>query len=302
MNSVTLRQLEYAVALADELHFGRAADRCNVSQPGLSTQLRALEDRLGVALFERSKRHVELTAAGRDVVERAKRVLADVQDLSTVADAHAGDVVGSINVAAIPTMAPYVFPSTVATLSKLWPQATLRLSEHRTDDMVAQIAEGVLDLGLLALPVDTANLVVEPLVEESFVLALPTGHPDAVDRPADTQILADLPMLLLEDGHCLRQHALSVCSLAGNVEATEVSSAGLSTLTQMVAAGIGVTLLPKSSLVVEARPGSGIATRVLADTSTGRTLALAWRPSDPRGSLFVAAARRLGTAWAELVR
>jgi len=302
MNSVTLRQLEYAVALADELHFGRAADRCNVSQPGLSTQLRALEDRLGVALFERSKRHVELTAAGRDVVERAKRVLADVQDLSTVADAHAGDVVGSINVAAIPTMAPYVFPSTVATLSKLWPQATLRLSEHRTDDMVAQIAEGVLDLGLLALPVDTANLVVEPLVEESFVLALPTGHPDAVDRPADTQILADLPMLLLEDGHCLRQHALSACSLAGNVEATEVSSAGLSTLTQMVAAGIGVTLLPKSSLVVEARPGSGIATRVLADTSTGRTLALAWRPSDPRGSLFVAAARRLGTAWAELVR
>lgn len=301
MNAVTLRQLEYAVALADELHFGRAADRCNVSQPGLSTQLRALEDRLGVVLFERSKRHVELTAAGRDVVARARQVLTDIQELSTVADAHAGDVVGSIDVAAIPTMAPYVFPSTVATLSKLWPQATLRLSEHRTNDMVAQIAEGKLDVGLLALPVDTAGLVVHPLVEESFVLALPADHPDAIEGPADPAILAELPMLLLEDGHCLRQHALSACSLAGNVEATEVSSAGLSTLTQMVAAGIGVTLLPKSALVVEARPGSGVVTRPLAGTNAGRTLALVWRPSDPRDALFAAAAERLGSAWAQLV-
>lgn len=301
MSGVTLRQLEYVIALADELHFGRAAVRCNVSQPGLSTQVRALEERLGVELFERSKRHVSLTAAGRDVIDRARRILADVDDLGVVALAHSGDVVGPVDVAAIPTMAPYVFPSTVATLGRLWPDARLRLSEHQTDELVRRVVNGSLDVGLLAIPVETGSLVVEPIVEEAFELALPVGHPDADPGPIELGELADLPMLLLEDGHCLREHVRSACALAGSVDATEVTSAGLSTLTQMVAAGLGVTLLPKSAVPVEARAGSGVITRRFTTSNAGRTLAMVWRPTDPRGRLFAAAAERLASAWRPLV-
>lgn len=286
MTEPTLRQLSYAVAVAEHEHFGRAAAAMHVSQPALSSQIRALESRLGVELFERSPRGVATTAAGREVVERSRSILRDVTDLQRAASSHADTIRGPLRVAAIPTTAPYYFPATVQVLNAHWPSAHLELVESQTDHMIDLLRSGDLDLGLLAIPYETPGLVVEPLTTERFHVALPAGHHLVGDDPLPVDALTDLRLLLLPEGHCLRGHAVDACEIAGRVEHSTVRAASLATLSQMVAAGIGITLLPAGAVPVEARAGTGIVTRPLALPSPGRTIALVWRDTDPRHEFF----------------
>lgn len=301
MDEPTLKQLRYAVAVADHEHFGRAADAEFVSQPGLSDQVRELERRLGVTLFERGRQGARLTPAGSDVITVARRVLADVADLQQLAAAHDGTVRGPVRIAAIPTMAPYLLPATVGLLHDSWPEARLELVERQTEDLLADLRDSKIDLGLLAIPYETGNLTVEPVLEEAFHLAVPDDHELAGDKgPVPVSVLSELDVLLLEDGHCLRQHAMQACALAGTVAHRDVRDASLATLTQMVAAGAGVTLLPETALAVEARRGTGIATRPFTSPAPGRTIALVWRSGDPRHELFSRARVRLTASLSRL--
>jgi LysR family hydrogen peroxide-inducible transcriptional activator len=289
----TLRQLEYAVAVADQGHFSRAAELVRVSQPGLSSQVQELERRLGVDLFERSARQVRLTPAGREVVRRARDVLRQVDELGLIASLFQGTVRGQLRLAAIPTAAPYLLPTLARALRQHWTEAHLELHELQTAVMVEAIERGDVDLGLLALPFSTASLHVEPVAEEPFLLALPEGHPLAGKDPVQLGVLAELPVLLLEDGHCLRDHTQNACDIAGNADRHEIRAASLATLVQMVAGGDGVTLLPASALSVESRAGTGIVARAFVQPAPGRTLAFAWRRSDPRSEMFLAAVRAI---------
>lgn len=294
MDSPTLRQLELALAVGRHGHFGRAAEACHISQPGLSTQVRELERRLGVTLFERTTRGAHPTPSGARLLDQAAAVVREVDALQRLAHDLGGELRGPVRLAAIPTMAPYLLPPTVAELATRWPEAELELEERRSADMVKALEFGEIDLGLLAIPFDTHDLHVEPLLDEPFVLALPDGHPLADDpRPLPLHALAEVDVLLLEDGHCLRDHVTQVCSAAGASSRREIAHAGLSTLTQMVAAGAGTTMLPASALAIEARPGNGIAVRPFEPPAPGRTVALAWRRSDPRGDHYAAAAHFL---------
>lgn len=299
MPDVTLRQLEYAVAVADHGHFGRAAQAVAVSQPGLSAQIRELERALGVQLFERTSRGALVTRAGEPIVALARTTLLNVAELGQLADMHRGGPRGALRIGAIPTMAPYLLPPLVRTLHHRWPAVELQLREVQTARLVEAIEEGSLDLGLLAMPVDIGRLHVEELAEEELVLALPSDHPLAADTgPLALAALRDLPVLLMEEGHCMHEHARAACALAGHASFTVVESAGLSTLTQMVVSGAGVTLLPDAAVPIEARPGSGLAVRRFEEPAPRRTIALTWRPTDPRAAEFRAAAAALAGALA----
>ncbi len=282
----TVRQLEYMVAVDEHRHFGRAAEALNVSQPGLSAQVRELERRLGVVLFERGRSTTRPTPAGRDLLDRARRIIRDVSDLSVAATLHAGDLRGVLRVAAIPTIAPYLLPAIAQFFHRQWPHAELELEELRTTALVDAIERGDADIGLIATPVETRTLHVEDLVFERFHLAIATDHKFADDQPISVSTIGTFRLLLLEEGHCLRDHALAACQTVANIEHREVRKVGLSVLAQMVATGNAATLLPEFALPAEARPGSGIATRPFREPTVGRTLSLAWRPTDPRAKLF----------------
>ena len=299
MNRPTLRQLEFATALAEHRHFGRAADAVHVSQPGLSSQIKELEDRLGVTLFERDRRNVRITASGEAVVSRSQEILRQVDELLLNASLSAGKAHGRLRLAAIPTMGPYLLPTLRRALKSKWPFADLVLVEARAAELLQGIKQGDIDMGLIALPFDTGDLHVQALQDEPFVLACAEGHALAGSGPVDVSALREVPVLLLEAGHCLRDHARALCARIGGVSRREVASASLSTLVQMVASGAGITLLPASAVEVEARPGTGVCVRPLAPLGMGRTQALAWRVSDPRGGHFAAFARELRPAGAE---
>lgn len=282
----TLRQLEFAVSLAKHRHFGRAAERLHVSQPGLSGQIKELEERLGTALFERDRRQVRVTPAGEEVVARAQEILRQVDELNLSASLFAGRVHGRMRLVAIPTMGPYLMPAMTQAMKSRWPFVDLVLHEQRTAELLEDVRQGEMDMGLIALPYDTGELHVDVLGQESFVLATSEGHKLSGTMPAPLSVLQDAPMLLLEEGHCLREHALAVCQNLGSVAHREIHTASLSTLAQMVAAGTGVTLLPTSAVPVEARPGTGLVTRPLEGDGAGRTVALVWRRTDPRHKHF----------------
>jgi len=298
MEQPTLRQLAYAVAVADHQHFGRAAHALHLSQPGLSSQIQELERRLGVQLFERAHRQSHLTPAGAEIVQRSRQILRQVDELSITAALHQDTLRGQLRVAAIPTMAPYLLPPLAHTLRHQWPDVHLELLELETSPMVTAIGQGNVDLGLLAVPFHTGTLHTEPVADEPFLLALPTGHPLAGTAPLPLDVLADLPVLLLEEGHCLRDHVLHVCEIAGSVKHSEVRTASLATLTQMVASGTGVTLLPASAVPIETRPGNSVTVRPFAPPVPGRTIALAWRSTDPRNDLYSTLVTEFGTSLA----
>jgi len=294
MDMPTLRQLEYALAVAEHGHFGRAAAALHISQPGLSAQVRELERRLGVVLFERSRSTTRPTPAGVEVLARARRLLADAADLVRVAQSHEGAVRGPVRLAAIPTLAPYLLPAVVVELRRRWPAVELELAELRTSDLVAGVVDAEVDLGLLATPVDTGDLAVRDLGFEPFLLAVAAGHELAGSDALPATALAEVDLLLLEDGHCLRDHALAACRLAGAAGShRDVRNASLAVLSQMVAGSDAATLLPASAAGVEARPGSGVVTRSFAERELGRTVSMVWRPSDPRAPLFAEAADAL---------
>lgn len=249
---MNLRDLEYVVALAEERHFRRAAERCFVSQPTLSGQVKKLEDELDVALFERSGRQVTLTAAGEAIAEQARRVLTEARAIKELAATFNDPLSGRLHLGVIPTIAPYLLPLFVSRLHRDYPGLELFLHEHQTSVLLQKLRRGELDLLLLALPVETDEFAEIDLFEEPFRLAAAKGDPLA-QRPRAT--LADLEqreVLLLEEGHCLRGQALDVCLYAGAEEYQGFRATSLETLRQMVGEGIGITLMPELAVPREA--------------------------------------------------
>jgi LysR family transcriptional regulator, hydrogen peroxide-inducible genes activator len=284
---MTLRDLEYLVALAETRHFGRAAERCHVSQPTLSAQLRKLEEGLGVALVERRPRRVALTAAGEAVVERARRMLRDADDIRSLARARQDPLSGALKVGLIPTLGPYLLPRAAPKLSRALPKLQLMLHEYRTAALVERTLSGELDLAILALPADTKGLVTRSLFAEAFLVAVPERHRLAAKRRVRAADLEGEKLLLLEEGHCLRDQALEVCARVGTEE-QDFRATSLETLRQMVASGLGITLLPRLAAEGPFASARGLAVRPFAPPSPNRVIGAAWRRSSSRGEAIAA--------------
>ncbi|MGC3996506.1 MAG: LysR substrate-binding domain-containing protein [Anaeromyxobacter sp.] len=277
----TLRQLQYAVAVADTLSFRRAAERCRVSQPSLSTQLAQLEDALGVRLFERDRRRVLVTAAGAGLLDAARRVLVGADDLVETARRAGDPLSGTLRVGVIPTISPYLLPPASPAIRAAYPRLKLVWLEDKTEVLVARLRAGALDAALLALEADLGEVDHEEIARDPFVLAAPRGHPLAErSGPATPAELRGADVLLLDDGHCLRAQALEVCSKARAHELA-FRATSLPTLVQMVASGAGVTLLPRLALPAEGR--KELKLRPFAPPAPHRTLALVWRRHAPLG-------------------
>ncbi|TZF90741.1 LysR substrate-binding domain-containing protein [Cognatilysobacter lacus] len=276
---MNLRDLKYLVALAEHRHFGRAAHASFVSQPTLSTQLRKLEDELGVTLIERAPRRVMLTPVGLQIAERARGVIAAVDQMSELARRSRDPEAGSVRLGLFPTLAPYLLPHVLPHVRERFPRLELLLVEEKTDQILQRLRDGRLDAGILALPLHDDQLRVEPLFDEPFVLAVPITHPMAKRRTLAADDLRDADLLLLEEGHCLRDQALDVCRLAGAGERDGFRATSLETLRQMVAAGVGMTLLPMLAVQPPVPASDGIALLTFADAPPHRRIAMAWRRS-----------------------
>lgn len=282
----TLRQLEYVVSVADLSSFHRAAEACHVSQPGLSAQIKQLESQLGVQLFERDKRRVLITAAGREVVERARRLLTASDELVEAAHTFSAPLAGPLRLGVIPTIAPYLLPRVLPAVRRAHPELSLRLREDQTEHLLAQLDAGQLDLLLLALEADLGEVETLPLFRDHFMLALPNEHPLTEQDDIDERWLNGEQVLLLDDGHCLRDQALGVCGRSGMSEIGDFRATSLSTLVQMVAGGDAITLLPELALPVECARMAEFSVRPFRDPAPFRTIGLAWRRSSPRGEAF----------------
>ena len=277
---LSLRDLEYVVAIADEGHFGRAAERCNVSQPTLSVQVRKLEGALGLDLFERSNRRVLMTAPGQIIVRQARAVLAEAQRLLALASEGRGaPLTGRLVLAAIQTLGPYLFPLVLRMLRQEFPMLTLALSESRTADILASLRDGRVDAALVSLPLPASGLTVSPLFVEPFRLACPADHALAQGGALRAADIAGPDLLLLDEGNCLRDQAIAACG-AGSAAGRHATS--LETLRSMVAAGAGYTLLPALAVPSGPDPSGLTVIRGFDTDGPGRTIALAWRASDPR--------------------
>jgi LysR family hydrogen peroxide-inducible transcriptional activator len=276
---MNIRDLRYLVALADHRHFGRAATACFVSQPTLSTQIRKLEDELGAALVERAPRRVMLTPTGRDIAERARRILADVEQMKEAARRTRDPEAGTVRLGLFPTLGPYLLPHVVPRLRERFPRLELLLVEEKTEVILRMLREGRLDAGVLALPLHDEQLHVEFLFEEPFVLAVPESHPYARRASISLEDLADESLLLLEDGHCLRDQALDVCELAGAGEKSGFRATSLETLRQMVAANVGITLLPALAVQPPVPRSENIQLLRFRDSNPNRQIAMVWRKS-----------------------
>jgi LysR family hydrogen peroxide-inducible transcriptional activator len=284
---MNLRELEYLVALDEHRHFGRAAEACFVSQPTLSMQVKKLERELGVELVERSPGRVMLTDAGERVVERARVMLREAEDIRSIARQAQDPEAGSVRLALIPTLAPYLLPHVVPQLHERFPRLELLLVEEKTDDLLERLHDGRLDAGVLALPVDAGNLRCEVLFREAFVLAVPRGHRLAeLPEPVSPGVLAGEPVLLLEEGHCLRDQALDVCRLAGAPERGGFRATSLETLRQMVASGVGITLLPELAVQPPIPASDDIKLLHFSEPVPSRDIALLWRPTSVYGELL----------------
>ncbi|MEJ2534547.1 MAG: LysR substrate-binding domain-containing protein, partial [Gammaproteobacteria bacterium] len=264
----------------------RAAEACFVSQPTLSTQIRKLEEELGVQLVERAPRNVQLTPVGEEVVERARHVLRDIEQIRLTARRARDPETGTLRLGLFPTLAPYLLPHVVPAIRARFPRLRLQLAEEKTADILRLLENGRLDAGLLALPVDDDSLEQEVLFDEPFVVAMPETHPLADKATVELRDLDGSELLLLEDGHCLRDQALEVCALAGARERVDFHATSMETLRQMVAADVGVTLMPVLAVKPPIAATGNIVLRPFADPAPRRTIALVWRKSSPLGKLM----------------
>jgi LysR family hydrogen peroxide-inducible transcriptional activator len=285
---VSLRQLQYIVAVAEHGSFSRAAGACHVAQPSLSAQVGVAEQALGVQLFERMGRRVRVPSAAAPLVAQARRILMAAGDLRELARQRADPFRGTLRLGVIPTICPYLLPVIAPSLARDYPDLTIDWSEERTARLVGQVKEGAIDAALLAVEADLGGLAHEPLGWDPFFLAAAPGHPLARGGKLVTpEILDGTRVLLLDDGHCFRDQALQLCERSGARE-TGFRATSLATLVQMVSASGGVTLLPSIALPVENRRRQ-LTVRRFAQPGPGRTLALAWR----RGSALRAPLARL---------
>ena len=277
-----LKDLRYLVAVADLRHFGRAAARCFVSQPTLSAQLKKLEQSLGVQLVERAPNKVSLTAAGEEIVARARRILEASDEVVALARSQRDPLAGRLRVALLPTVGPYLLPHIAPLIRKSLPRLQLRLYEYQTAAMLEKLHGGQLDVGILALPVELAGLEARELYREAFTVAVPERHPLAARHSVRVADLEGETLLLLEEGHCLRDQALEVCSRVGVRDQQDFRATSLETLRQMVATGAGVTLLPELAGRGAYRGSRGVVLRPFTRPAPARRVGAVWRKTTAR--------------------
>lgn len=282
----SLRQFEYLVAIDDQGSFSRAARGCGVTQPALSTQIRKLESVLGVDLLERRPAGVIPTAVGSRVIELARRVLAGVDDVVAAAQLMQDPFTGTIRLGVIPTVAPYFLPEVTPRLRSRFPKLRLLLREERTEDLVELVETGELDGALVALESDLGDLETCPLFTDPFLLAVSREHRFARRRRVSARDLQDEEVLLLDDGHCLRDQTLAICNGAGACELGDFRATSLATLVQMVEAGVGITMLPDMAVKADAHLGQRLHLIPFGSPMPGRTVGLAWRRSSPTGEHY----------------
>jgi LysR family transcriptional regulator, hydrogen peroxide-inducible genes activator len=296
---MNLRDLEYAVCLAGEGQFRRAAAHCHVSQPTLSAQIAKLEDELGVQLFERGSRAATPTVNGRSLLRQAQVVLDEVERLRALARAGQDPLHGPFRLGVIPTAGPYLLPLLLPALREGWPQLQLLLREAQTAALLDRLRAGSLDAAILSLPLDADDLRGEPLLSEAILVALPSGHRLARQKRITPGSLASESILLLEEGHCLRDQSLAVCHSAGLAnQRDDVQATGLESLRQMVMAGIGIALVPELATLAPFGAERLAVYRRFQPPEPKRQLLLAWRRSFPRGDALQVLARGLREALA----
>jgi LysR family hydrogen peroxide-inducible transcriptional activator len=280
MIGVTIKHLRYFEALAQHGHFSRAAEACAISQPALSLQIKELEEILGAQLFERGARQTRLTALGQAFVVRVRDILRGVDELDDLARGSGSALVGRLRIGVIPTVAPYLLPNVIRHLTARFPAVDLRPREAVTQKLIEELSEGRLDAAIVALPVSQPSLREQPLFDEEFVLVRPAK--DAARPVPSAEMLREMRLLLLDEGHCFREQALAYCKLPSTPRDL-IQGSSLSTLVQMVGAGIGVTLIPQMAVAVETR-SAPVAVARLPVPRPSRTIGIVWRKSTPLSS------------------
>jgi LysR family transcriptional regulator, hydrogen peroxide-inducible genes activator len=275
---ITLRQLRYFNALARQGHFGRAAEACAISQPALSMQIKELEEALGGVLLERSPRQVALTTFGEEAAPRVRDILRLVDELEDLARASRDRLAGRLRIGMIPTIAPYLLPEVIGNLTRMHPELDIHVRETLTPKLIEELADGRLDTAIVALPVSEPSLVEVALFSEHFLLVRP-GEDEGKPMPS-SKMLRTMRLLLLEEGHCFRDQALSFCNMQSTPPREVLDASSLSTLVQMVSAGIGVTLIPEMAVAVETRSASVSVTR-FKNPQPSRTIGMVWRKTSP---------------------
>jgi LysR family hydrogen peroxide-inducible transcriptional activator len=278
MTNLTLRQLRYVEALARYGHFGRAASACAISQPALSMQVKELEEELGTELFERGLRQVTLTAFGEELLAQIREILRAVDELGDMARASQNRLAGRLRVGVIPTIAPYLLPTIIGELTRIYPVLDVYVRETLTTKLIEELKEGRLDTAIVALPVSEPSLTEVALFTEHFVLVRPKA--DAGKPVPSREALCAMKLLLLEEGHCFRDQALSFCNMRAISPREVLDGSSLSTLVQMVGAGIGVTLVPEMALAVETR-STPVSVARFDDPQPSRTIGMIWRKTSP---------------------
>ena len=284
MANLTLKQLRYFEAVANFGHFGHAADACSISQPAISVQIKELEQILGAALFERSPRQIKLTSFGTEFAGRAREILRAVDDLGDLGRASHKGLVGKLRLGIIPTIAPYLLPRIIGNLSLSHSDLDLHIRETMTHKLIADLVEGRLDTAIVALPVSEPSLHEAPLFDEDFVLVRP--KPDGNKPVPNAASLSKMRLLLLEEGHCFRDQALSFCGMRTPLPREGMDGSSLSTLVQMVGTGIGVTLIPEMAVAVESKSAEVAISRFSAPIPS-RTIGMVWRKSSPLTKQFM---------------
>ena len=278
MIQMTLRQLRYFDALARHSHFGRAAAACSISQPALSMQIKELEDALGAVLIERGARQVRLTKLGEEAAVRVRDILRSVDELGDFARASRDRFAGRLRIGMIPTIAPYLLPAVIGDLTRLRPELDIHVREALTTKLIQELSEGRLDAAIVALPVSEPALTEVALFAESFLLVRP-GEDEGAAVPS-SEMLREMKLLLLEEGHCFREQALSFCNMQSSPPREMLDASSLSTLVQMVSAGMGVTLIPEMAVPVETRRATVRVTR-FKEPQPSRTIGMIWRKTSP---------------------
>ena len=284
---VSLRQLRYLESLAETLHFGHAAEACAVSQPALSMQIKELEDELSVSLVERRKSGIELTEQGEEIARRARTILASVRDLMDYAKHQEGVLSGVLKLGAIPSIAPYLLPAALPELQRRFPALSLQLRETLTSNLVRELVTGTLDLVLVALPIDDPEVETFRLFDDRFILAIKATKQNRRLRHASAEMLAHDRLLLLEEGHCLRDQALSYCHMVTPEARESFGASSLATIVQMVANGYGITLLPEMAIASDIHSGGDIRLLRFRAPEPKREIGLAWRKTSTRKRDFI---------------
>lgn len=280
---MNIRDLRYFLAVAELEHFGKAADQCCVSQPTLSAQIKKLEEELGVLLFERTNRRVMVTEVGAQMVQVARRVLHEVETIHDIAKSSHDPLSGKFRLGAFPTLATYIFPDLVSTVKKKMPSLRLILIEEKTATLVEQLRRGEIDAALLALPISDDFLMSAPLFDDDFFLAVPSGHALSKHKKIDQKTLKQQRLLLLEEGHCLRDQALEVCQLHGIAQEQDFKATSMETLRQMVKAGTGITFMPD---IARQKSEKGIVYIPFSKPVPTRTIGLVWRKTTARKAVM----------------